>query len=79
MRQESLDFKDFERAGWTRARTRPDVRWNTRASAAVAESVAQMRALPLQRLLVAHAYPIAKWPRDVGLRGGTRRAVISSP
>ena len=40
----------------------PDVRWNTRASTAVAESIAQMRALPLQRILVAHADPITDRP-----------------
>jgi hypothetical protein len=42
--------------------TPPDVRWSTRASAAVAESMAQMRALPLQRILVAHADPITERP-----------------
>jgi hypothetical protein len=34
----------------------------TRASAAVAESIAQMGALPLQRILVAHADPITDRP-----------------
>jgi hypothetical protein len=42
--------------------TPPDVRWKTRASTAVAESIAQMRALPLQRILVAHADPITDRP-----------------
>jgi len=43
-------------------RTPPDVRMHTRASAAVAESIAQMRALPLERILVAHADPITDRP-----------------
>jgi len=42
--------------------TPPDVRMHTRASTAVAESIAQMRALPLQRILVAHADPITDRP-----------------
>ena len=45
-----------------KVRTPPDVRWHTRASTAVAESIAQMRALPLQRILVAHADPITDRP-----------------
>jgi hypothetical protein len=45
-----------------KVRAPPDVRWHTRASAAVAESIAQMRALPLQRILVAHADPITDRP-----------------
>lgn len=40
----------------------PDVQKSTRATAAVAESIAQMRALPLQRILVAHADPITDRP-----------------
>lgn len=43
-------------------KTPPDVRWNTRASTAVSESIARMRALPLQRILVAHADPITDRP-----------------
>jgi hypothetical protein len=42
--------------------TPPDVRMHTRASTAVAESIAEMRALPLQRILVAHADPITDRP-----------------
>jgi hypothetical protein len=42
--------------------TPPDVRVHARASEAVADSVAQMRALPLQRILVAHADPITDRP-----------------
>lgn len=42
--------------------TPPDVRMHTRASTAVAESIAQMRALPLQQILVAHADPITDRP-----------------
>jgi hypothetical protein len=34
----------------------------TRASAAAAASIAQMRALPLERILVAHADPITERP-----------------
>jgi hypothetical protein len=34
----------------------------TRASTAVAESIAQMRALPLRQILVAHADPITDRP-----------------
>jgi hypothetical protein len=44
------------------AKTPPDVRWSTRANAAVAESIAQLRALPLERILVAHADPITDRP-----------------
>ena len=42
--------------------TPPDVRLLTRASTAAAESIAQMRALPLERILVAHADPIVDRP-----------------
>lgn len=42
--------------------TPPDVRMRARASDAVAGSIAQMRALPLQRILVAHADPITDRP-----------------
>ncbi len=45
-----------------KARTPPDVRMHTRASTAVAESIAQIRALPLERILVAHADPITERP-----------------
>ena len=45
-----------------KVRTPPDVRKRTRASAAVAESIAQLRALSLQRILVAHADPITERP-----------------
>jgi hypothetical protein len=47
---------------YEKPRTSPDVRWNTRKSAAVAESIAQMRALPVERILVAHADPITDRP-----------------
>lgn len=47
---------------YEKPRTPPDVRWSTRASAAVAESIARMRALPLERILVAHADPITDRP-----------------
>jgi hypothetical protein len=42
--------------------TPPDVRMRTRASPAVAESIAQMCALPLQRILMAHGDPLADRP-----------------
>ena len=45
-----------------KVRTPPDVRMKTRANAAVAESIAQMRALPVQQILVAHADPIRERP-----------------
>lgn len=45
-----------------KAKTPPDVRWSTRASPAAAESIAQLRALPLSRILVAHADPITDRP-----------------
>lgn len=45
-----------------KVRTPPDVRMYARPSAAVAESIAQMRAVPLQRILVAHADPIMDRP-----------------
>jgi len=44
--------------------TPPDVRWSTRASAAAAKSIAQIRALPLERILVAHADPITDRPAE---------------
>ena len=49
---------------YEKVRTPPDVRWNTRANTAVAESIAQLRALPLQRILVAHADPITDRPAE---------------
>lgn len=47
---------------YEKVRTPPDVRMHARASTAVAESIEQMRALPLQRILVAHADPITDRP-----------------
>ncbi len=49
---------------YEKVRTPPDVRWNTRANAEVAESIARLRALPLQRILVAHADPITERPAE---------------
>ncbi|MBK6520041.1 MAG: DUF4336 domain-containing protein [Polyangiaceae bacterium] len=49
---------------YERVRTPPDVRVRTRPSAAVAESIAQLRALPLERVLVAHADPITDRPAE---------------
>ena len=43
-------------------KTPPDVRMHTRASTEAAESIAQIRALPLERILVAHADPITDRP-----------------
>lgn len=42
--------------------TPPDVRMKTRASAAAAESIARIGALPIERILVAHADPITYRP-----------------
>src|SRR5690606_21753269 len=47
-----------------KARTPPDVRLFTRASATAAESIARLRALPLERILVAHADPITERPAE---------------
>jgi hypothetical protein len=47
---------------YERIRTPPDVRMHTRASTVVAESLARMRALPIQRILVAHADPVTDRP-----------------
>jgi hypothetical protein len=47
---------------YEKVRTPPDVRMHARASTAVAEAIAQMRALPLERILVAHADPITERP-----------------
>lgn len=42
--------------------TPPDVRMHTRASDAVADTIARIRALPIQQILVAHADPITDRP-----------------
>jgi hypothetical protein len=47
---------------YEKVRTPPDVKMHTRANAAVAESIAQISALPLERILVAHADPITDRP-----------------
>lgn len=47
---------------YEKVKTPPDVWMSTRASAAVAESIAQMRALPVERILVAHADAITDRP-----------------
>jgi hypothetical protein len=47
-----------------KVRTPPDVRWHTRPSEAVARSIAKLRALPLERILVAHADPITDRPAE---------------
>lgn len=49
---------------WEKVRTPPDVRVATRASAAAAASIAELKALPLQRILVAHADPITERPAE---------------
>jgi hypothetical protein len=49
---------------YEKVRTPPDVRWGTRASTAAAQSIAQMHALPLERILVAHADPITDRPAE---------------
>lgn len=45
-----------------KAKTPPDVRTHTRPSPAAAESLARLLALPLERILVAHADPIVDRP-----------------
>ena len=45
-----------------KSKTPPDVRWSTRANTAAAASITQLGALPLQRILVAHADPITERP-----------------
>jgi len=47
-----------------RAKTPPDVWMFTRASTAAAESIARMRELSLERILVAHADPIVDRPAE---------------
>lgn len=47
---------------YEKVKTPPDVQWKTRASAALAESLARMRELPVERILVAHADPITDRP-----------------
>lgn len=45
-------------------KTPPDVRTKTRPSADVAVAIAQLRALPVKRILVAHADPITERPLE---------------
>jgi len=45
-----------------KVRTPPDVRMHTRSSTALADSIAQLRALPIQRILTAHCDPITERP-----------------
>jgi len=47
---------------YEKVRTPPDVWMKTRPSTAVAQSIAQLSALPLERILVAHADPITDRP-----------------
>lgn len=47
---------------YDKVQTPPDVQWNTKANAAIGESIAQLRALPIERILVAHADPITDRP-----------------
>jgi len=47
---------------YEKVRTPPDVRWSTRPSTAAAESIAQLSALPVQRILIAHGDPIVDRP-----------------
>jgi hypothetical protein len=49
---------------YEKVRTPPDVSWHTRANAALTESIAQLRALPLEQILVAHADPITDRPAE---------------
>lgn len=43
-------------------KTPPDVRWNTKPSEAVAESIVRIGELPVERILVAHGDPITERP-----------------
>jgi hypothetical protein len=52
-------FGRYEKVG-----TPPDVRMYARASAAVADSIAAMQALPVRQILVAHADPIRERPLE---------------
>jgi hypothetical protein len=45
-------------------KTPPDVRWNTRASATAAQAIAELSALPMERILVAHADPLTSRPTE---------------
>lgn len=47
-----------------RYRAPPDVRWNTRGSADVRQSLDTLAKLPLQRILVAHSDPIEERPHE---------------
>ncbi|MET0412284.1 MAG: DUF4336 domain-containing protein [Polyangiaceae bacterium] len=47
---------------YEKVRTPPDVRMRTSANAALAASLAQLSALPIERILVAHADPITDRP-----------------
>lgn len=47
---------------YEKIKTPPDVRLYTRANAEAAASIARLRELPLQRILVAHADPITERP-----------------
>lgn len=49
---------------WQKIKPPPDVRFSTRASSSVADAISTMRALPLERILVAHADPITDRPAD---------------
>lgn len=49
---------------WNRVRPPPDVRWKTPRSEAAARSIERLAALPMDRLLVAHADPIEERPAD---------------
>jgi hypothetical protein len=49
---------------YEKARTPPDVRMHARASDALATSLAAMSALPLRRILVAHADPLTERPAE---------------
>lgn len=47
-----------------RSRVPPDVRWNTRANDAVARSIEQLQALPVERILAAHSDVITARPLE---------------
>jgi hypothetical protein len=49
---------------YQRYKAPPDVRWNTRAGPLVRQSLEQIAALPLERILVAHSDPIEDRPLE---------------
>jgi len=49
---------------WGKVRTPPDVKWKTPANDETKRSIEEMLALPIERIVVAHADPIEERPKD---------------